>query len=247
MSKKLNFKVISFADELVAHGARQILLRHSTRSKRTYLKVKRGGDIEVVLPPRAALKSAISFIEQNRSWLVNSLQKMDLANYQGNLMPESIELNAINRLFHIQYHHTVNRSRCNSGKDNHLSLFITDDNQWKPLLHRWLAKTAKEHLIPWLRDVSVEHELPFNHVSVRGQKGRWGSCSSAANININYKLLFLAPDLVEYLFIHELCHTIYPNHSPQFWSLVDYHLPDYKKSDRLLRQSMAAIPHWAAE
>jgi predicted metal-dependent hydrolase len=76
--------------------------------------------------------------------------------------------------------------------------------------------------------VSIQTSLPYNRVSIRGQKTRWGSCSSDKNINLNYKLLFLEPEFVKYIIIHELCHTIHLNHSREFWQLVGDFYPDYR-------------------
>jgi YgjP-like, metallopeptidase domain len=52
---------------------------------------------------------------------------------------------------------------------------------------------------------------------VKSQRTRWASCSAKKNLSLNTKLLFLSPDLVRYVLIHELCHTVYMDHSKEFW------------------------------
>ena len=37
------------------------------------------------------------------------------------------------------------------------------------------------------------------------------------------------PDVVDYVILHELCHTVHHNHSAAFWALVGQHCPDYRE------------------
>jgi len=43
--------------------------------------------------------------------------------------------------------------------------------------------------------------------------------------------------LIDYVILHELCHTIEKNHSQKFWNLLEEHLPDAKKLRRELRKT----------
>jgi hypothetical protein len=95
-----------------------------------------------------------------------------------------------------------------------------------------------------LRELSFDINLPFNRISIRGQKTRWASCSTQKNISLNYKLLFLPPDLVHYVFVHELCHTVYMDHSSAFWRLVSEKQPDYQHFRHQIRDGWRYIPRW---
>ncbi len=78
-------------------------------------------------------------------------------------------------------------------------------------------------------------EYPVGQVSIKNQKTRWGSCSSKKNLSFNYKLLFLPPNLRDYIIIHELCHLKEMNHSKNFWSLVSQKVPNYKALRREIK------------
>jgi predicted metal-dependent hydrolase len=111
-------------------------------------------------------------------------------------------------------------------------------------LTQWLTRKATQHLTPWMRRLSEDIELPCDRISFRGQKTRWGSCSSQKNISLNYKLLCLPAPLVNYVFVHELAHTIHMNHSDQFWHLVEQKEPAYRQLDRDLNDALQYIPRW---
>lgn len=71
--------------------------------------------------------------------------------------------------------------------------------------------------------------VTFARVSIKDLRTRWGSCSSQNNLNFHYKLVFLPPELADYVIVHELCHLREMNHSHRFWALVRQAVPDYRK------------------
>lgn len=77
--------------------------------------------------------------------------------------------------------------------------------------------------------------VTWTKVTIRNQKTRFGSCSRQGALSFNYRLLFLPPHLTDYVIVHELCHLIAFNHSPQFWALVARTFPNFRALRRELR------------
>lgn len=91
---------------------------------------------------------------------------------------------------------------------------------------------VKEKLEYWNQFYSFSYKRIF----IRAQRTRWGSCSSRGNLSFNYRILFLSPELQDYLIVHELCHLSEMNHGSNFWVLVGRTIPKYKTLRRILRK-----------
>ncbi|GHT75241.1 zinc protease [Bacteroidia bacterium] len=84
-----------------------------------------------------------------------------------------------------------------------------------------LRKQAKQYLPAELDRLAKLYGFTYREVKIRKSKTRWGSCSSKGTINLSLYLMRLPSHLIEYVLLHELCHTRQMNHSPQFWALLD--------------------------
>ena len=78
--------------------------------------------------------------------------------------------------------------------------------------------------------------VTYNRITIREQKTRWGSCSSAGNLNFNWKLVLMPSELLDYVVVHELAHRKEMNHSPRFWAVVEKELPDYRERREKLKK-----------
>ena len=70
---------------------------------------------------------------------------------------------------------------------------------------------------------------------------RWGSCSSAGNLNYNWRLIFAPEEIVDYIVVHELAHRLEMNHSKAFYNIVESVLPDYRKAQKWLRENGGSL------
>lgn len=74
-------------------------------------------------------------------------------------------------------------------------------------------------------------------VKVKNQEKRWGSCSRYGMIRFNWKIIMAPISIMDYVIVHELCHLIYPHHSPQFWQKVQSVISDFTKKRSWLKEN----------
>jgi predicted metal-dependent hydrolase len=95
---------------------------------------------------------------------------------------------------------------------------------------------ARKYLPKRLEYLADKYGFKYGKVSLRNQKTRWGSCSRESNISLNIALVTLPVDLIDYVLLHELTHTEFMNHSPEFWAKLEEICPDTKKHRRELKK-----------
>jgi len=173
------------------------------------------------------------FINDHSGWIVKNSR----------LVKNKKSLSGLTKLFilGINYQLIITKSAHDSVviyHDHHQifvnSVFITPshlrillDKKFRPLAYR-LINTA-------LVDLS-HFGFKYNHVSVRNQSSRFGSCSSRGNLNFNWQIIFFPPDKFRHILLHELTHLAIKDHSKRFWSQLSLYDPDYKSNNLWLKK-----------
>ena len=77
--------------------------------------------------------------------------------------------------------------------------------------------------------------LRCNGWTVRDMHTRWGSCNTNTHhINLSLMLATRSDAELDYVILHELVHTVVPNHGPEFYALMDRFMPGWKKIRKAL-------------
>lgn len=97
----------------------------------------------------------------------------------------------------------------------------------KRIVLKFLRSEAERVLPERLEYWSKQCGLDYRSVKVDTAKSRWGCCSSQKDIKLSYYLLLLPERLVDYVLVHELCHTREMNHGPRFKALLHNYFYDY--------------------
>lgn len=223
-------------------------VRESTRAKRLSIRVFPRGRVEVVVPKRTRPAEVREFVEAHRDWISNARASF-AAEHEPEpfALPERVFLKAIDGEFVVEYAPSADASSVSyrqQGDRVLLSGRTTDATLCVAALKRWLTSLGKREYVPRLQALSALTGNSYKKLHVRGQRTCWGSHSSSGTISLNYCLLFLRPEQLRYVMIHELCHARHMNHSRRFWNLVGRFEPEYRKLDKGLNMSWKQIPTW---
>lgn len=224
-------------------------VRTSSRSRRVRLSVTPRDGVVIVVPRNFDQSRIPTIIAEKERWIKRAVQKVQHGSLQSTSpveLPKTIFLHSIHSEYSVVVEYHSYRKNILSVNENTITLSLNSVNKNAGfiLLKKWMTQKAKEVLLPWLQQVSFRQGIPYHSAVVRNQRTRWGSCSAKRNINLNRLLIVLPPHLVEYLFIHELCHTIEMNHSKRYWELVEKHCPDYKLTDDELKKASRTLERW---
>ena len=206
-------------------------VRFSKKAKYLQLRITSLNRLELIIPKRYSIKDGNKFIHDKISWIKK---------YQKNLIDvqEKREFYLFGeRIFvdqNFNFFLTKHKIRLNK---NVLTVESPADSRItkEELYQIYLRRIAGEYISERVKYLSGRFGFNFRDVKIRGQKTRWGSCSSNGNLSFNYKLLQYRKHVIDYVIIHELCHTKHMNHSQKFWKLVERYCPDYKNIKKELK------------
>ena len=202
----------------------------------------------MVVPRRTKPFEVEAFVSENQEWIERARASFAVGHPPQTFeLPNLIHLPAIDTVTRVRY---VRRSNATSVRYRYSRGVLTlsgqtgNDAHCVDAIQRWLSATAKREFAPRLKALSVLTESPYAKMHVRAQRSCWGSRSCSGTISLNLCLLFLAPELLRYLLIHELCHGRHMNHSKPFWRRVARFEPEYRCRDRALTESWRQVPGW---
>lgn len=226
-------------------------IKRTDRKKSVGFSVRWPDTFVVSAPARMDKKTLDGLITERLPWAERRLAKL-AADYQRLGLPKAYvggeSFPYLGRQYPLTLILTGNnrRPKC-SLVEGRFMIEIHDRDEFeqsvliKKVLLKWYRSQAEKDLTD-----SINRWIPFvGHASVfaqiRNQRTRWGSCSRTGKINLNWRLIMLPMEILDYIVVHELCHLVEPNHSPRFWALVERAIPNYKQRRTLLRRHSAYL------
>lgn len=207
-------------------------------AKNIRLSVNSDGKIRATVPTWLPYQAGLAFVQQKKAWLQQQSQRPALKSGDRIAKYHTLAIDAKVGIARIQTRLTDTQATV------HYPPGATTE-AIQAAAHAVCKRAAKaegEQLLPKrLVELAQKHGFAYNDVSIRHLKTRWGSCSSLHHITLNYYLMQLPWELIDYVLVHELSHTRELNHGPEFWRTVQECLPDYKQRRQLLKNYQPSL------
>ncbi|MDE3132085.1 MAG: M48 family metallopeptidase, partial [Acidobacteriota bacterium] len=204
------------------------------RARRVRVTVDRGGSVEVVLPRRMPLRAAEEAVRELRPWIARRLAEAGRQRAavlaRGDTVPylgQTLKLRAEAGRTRVARHGQV--------------LLVPAGDARAAALERWYRRMARRELQSRLDRACAIAGLSYTRLTIRDQRTRWGSCSRAGAISLNWRLLLAPEAVLGYVIWHEVCHLAFMDHSPRFWGLVARYCPEHREHARWLRRNAGTL------
>jgi predicted metal-dependent hydrolase len=213
--------------ELLRFKNYELVIRRRARQRNLNLRVRRDGVLSVSCAIGVPRYEIFKFLGEQENFIQRALHEYALE--RAKFLQMVWSWNERIRVAHSEAEIEMTAPLTSSVEERKAALF------------KYYRKLAKSALIDEVHALSLKMGLRPSAVSVRGQKTRWGSCSSRGELSLNWKLMAVPPSVREYVLVHELAHLRHMNHSPKFWALVAEHYPNFKNAKRWLREHEAEL------
>ena len=226
----------------------RITVRRNKRSKHISMRVKPGGEVFVTAPTHVSMSYIEKMIETKSEWIKQKLEKVSA-------IEKSITVFDLDTKFQTRSHRLLIDTHDKDAVTVRVSdglirikcpctRVISDKDIQKTIrdgIDKALRIEAQEYIPHRVKGLANKFNLKYRDVTVKKARTRWGSCSSRNNLNFNIHLMMLPEELIDYVIMHELAHTIEKNHSHKFWSLLDGFIGDSKKLNNALKNYRIGI------
>jgi len=212
------------------------------RRKTMAISINRHGTIRVAAPRGTAARLVHEWVRSKSGWIAGKLAEIQVA--QGQQVQrsyqtgESLPFLGQDYTLRLQPDSRASRPRISLAEGT-LTLAMADCSPTavRQTLETWYRNAARRHIHQRLEHYQTRLGKRPGRIAIRDQQTRWGSCSAKGNLNFNWRVMMAPATIVDYLVVHELCHLVHLDHSPQFWNLVAAILPDYRERKEWLRKN----------
>jgi predicted metal-dependent hydrolase len=108
-------------------------------------------------------------------------------------------------------------------------------------MQEWYKHQAGEVIrkrVAWFAEL---HGLDYKSIRLTDAKKRWGSCGPTNSLNFSWRLVMAPMEMIDYVVVHELCHTVEKNHTKNYWVMVKTIIPDYRKRKEWLEKNQQML------
>jgi predicted metal-dependent hydrolase len=208
------------------------------RSKRKTVAIVVRPDASVIVraPLRATRASILEFVEKNTAWI-----EKKQAQARETALPAPREYVAGARFEYLGNEYLLEivqgQKKSLLMEDGKFKLAMSARQAARLAFERWYREQARK-IISERVDYYVQlHGFQYSRLGITSARTRWGSCSASGALNFSWRLIQAPIEVVDYVVVHELVHTVIHNHSGRFWKRVEQTMPDYRERRTWLRKN----------
>lgn len=217
----------------------EIVFERSDRARQYRLTLRRDGTAVATIPVRGSEREALRFVEQHRDWL-------ERARARQALRPRAAEVWTVGT--HVLWRGEMTEIRIATAGEKPQVCLAADvfrvpqlEGDLRPTLEAHFLRKAKIELPARTWELASVTGVPVTEVSVRNQRSRWGSCTSAGVISLNWRLVQTPDSVRDYIIYHELMHLREMNHSARFWARVEEVCPGWRDAELWLKRNGSLV------
>lgn len=223
------------------------------RARRLIMRMGADGVVRVTSPVGVSEAYVRKFVEKNVGYIERRRQEIDKAGKSGEMLftPET-EFRTRTRKLRLMATAKDGKVRATIGKEWVSVTYPEGENIAESSFQDFVRKAigaaykreAAEYLPGRLAMWAKRLGLKYKYLDIRDMRSRWGSCSTTGRICLNSQLVRLPERLIDLVIVHELTHTIHPDHSAAFYADLDRFLEGRHAALRteLKKQSTMVTP-----
>lgn len=219
-----------------------VTFRKNKRSKHVTISIRPIKGVVVNLPYYVSYRFALRVVENKIPWILDHLPKVEKMEHKMTVFNQNTEFYTKYRKLIISPEQINTVKTMINGEKIHIQYpqdIDIKNAEIQKIIRQTIIKAlrleAKAYLPYRTSELAKQWNFKFNKIFIKNTQTIWGSCSGINNINLNLHLMRLPDHLIDYVIIHELCHTKEKNHGKHFWSLMDSILGDAKKLSKELK------------
>ena len=206
-----------------------------TRRRTLALVIQKDGALVVRAPRRASEKLIREFAEKHAYWILRKQAEVRAA--VPVLEKEFINGETFPYLGKTYTLEIIKGQRTRLILDGNFKMAETARKDAEEVFQRWYRKRAEEVIPEHVRGFAEGYAFQYQKIRIGSARTRWGSCSSKGTLSFSWRLILAPIEVVDYVVVHELCHTLVHDHSSRFWKQVERIIPNYKEYKRWLRKN----------
>lgn len=211
------------------------------RSKRRTLAliIERDGSLTVRAPIRMGESQVYRFVEAKQDWIKRKQAEVKKNCSVTRQFVEGELFHFMGRAFPLRLVSEPQRA-LTLGEDG-FQLGGSRTGDGRALFVAWYRTQARRVIEERVLYFARLHGFKVGKIRISSAQTRWGSCSRKGVLSFTWRLVMAPIEVIDYVVVHELSHLRYMNHSPEFWSLVEQILPDYKRRRAWLKKNGGAL------